>query len=400
MRLGRTIRRSVRRSFASAIFMLGAAASHAADPPLIAAAERARGEATQLLAPDLKKVSAFLTGDGIERLKRVRYYELDNDRWYRVRDEIYDTKSAGNPLRRVRWKELPNGRARYDSEDDRLVKAKAYDSRSGALTWVFEFTLDGALAAVQRYDAEGRFARGMIFDAEGGISHYTDRSGRPIGRNTTFRPVESRSPIHAPVFAAILERLEELGRNIDILFLGDSLTMNWSFYAEEAAVWGRYYGDRRAVNAGVAYDTTQNLLWRVLNGNAQDLSARAIVLHIGTNNLGQGDRGWATAEGVLAVLARLRRLVPEARIVLMGILPRGEPSDPAGVQRLEANELMSHFVVDRAVTWLDIGDTLAPDGARIPDFYGDEVHLNTAGYEVWGAALEPILSGLLDQPGG
>lgn len=380
--------------------MLAAAASHAAAPPLTVATERTRGEATQLLTPDLKKVSAFVTSNGIELLKRVRYYELDDDRWYRVRDEIYDTKSAGNPLRRVRWKELPNGRERYDSEDDRLVKAKTYDSRSGVLSWVFEFTLDGTLAAAQRYDAEGRFARGMIFDDDGAVSLYTDRSGRPIGRNTTFRPVESHAPIHAPVFAAILERLEELGRDIDILFLGDSLTMNWSFYAEEAEVWGHYYGNRRAVNAGVAYDTTQNLLWRVLNGNAQDLSARVIVLHIGTNNLGQGDRGWATAEGVLAVLARLRRLVPEARIVLVGILPRGVPSDPASVQRQEANESMSHFVVDQAVTWLDIGDTLAPDGIRVPDFYGDEVHLNTAGYEVWGAALEPILSGLLDQSGG
>jgi len=50
---------------------------------------------------------------------------------------------------------------------------------------------------------------------------------------------------------------------------------------------------------------------------------------IGTNDLGQGRSPELAAEGVRAVLLKLRQRLPNARILLLGLLPRsGLPEEP------------------------------------------------------------------------
>src|SRR5690349_13740979 len=44
--------------------------------------------------------------------------------------------------------------------------------------------------------------------------------------------------------------------NIDLLFLGDSITQGWG----GNAVWKRYYGPRHAANFGIGGDRTEHVL--------------------------------------------------------------------------------------------------------------------------------------------
>src|SRR5436190_7359784 len=69
---------------------------------------------------------------------------------------------------------------------------------------------------------------------------------------------------------------------IDLLFLGDSITEGWG----NNAVWQKQYGALNAANFGIGGDMTQNVLWRIQNGEIEGISPKVIVLMIGTNNFG------------------------------------------------------------------------------------------------------------------
>ncbi|NDH07240.1 hypothetical protein EBX93_15200, partial [bacterium] len=56
--------------------------------------------------------------------------------------------------------------------------------------------------------------------------------------------------------------------NADILFLGDSITEGWG----TNAAWKKHFADRKAVNFGIGGDTTQNVLWRIQNGELEGLT--------------------------------------------------------------------------------------------------------------------------------
>jgi lysophospholipase L1-like esterase len=68
-----------------------------------------------------------------------------------------------------------------------------------------------------------------------------------------------------------------------VVFFGDSLTEGW-----DTAVWERYLASRGVLKAGVSGDRTDNLLWRLEQGNLAGPQPKAVVLLIGTNDLAYG----------------------------------------------------------------------------------------------------------------
>ena len=74
---------------------------------------------------------------------------------------------------------------------------------------------------------------------------------------------------------------------IDVYFEGDSITRRWGAtdYPRFLAQWKRHFYGRNAANFGWGGDTTQNILWRLQNGELDGVSPKVIVLQAGTNNL-------------------------------------------------------------------------------------------------------------------
>jgi lysophospholipase L1-like esterase len=191
---------------------------------------------------------------------------------------------------------------------------------------------------------------------------------------------------------AYLKRAKE--GNCDLLFLGDSITEGWG----NNAVWQKSYAPRKAVNLGIGGDTTQNVLWRVQNGEVDGLAPKAVVLMIGTNNFGlHGDAPGDVAKGVAAVVQALRKKLPAAKILLLGVFPRDEKPGTGGRKKiLELNQEIARLGDKKAVLFLDIGPKLlAPDGTLPKDTAPDFLHLSEKGYQIWADAIEPSLSGLL-----
>ena len=96
-------------------------------------------------------------------------------------------------------------------------------------------------------------------------------------------------PNLAPFFQSKHKENLEVARkgNIDVLFMGDSITDFWrnpdGAFAGKP-VLDKYFGHLKVANFGIAGDTTQGVLYRLQNGEGTGYSPKAVMLMIGTNN--------------------------------------------------------------------------------------------------------------------
>lgn len=179
---------------------------------------------------------------------------------------------------------------------------------------------------------------------------------------------------------------------VDLVFLGDSITEQW----RNNAVWQKYYAPHNAVNFGIGGDLTQNVLWRVANGEADGIKPKALVLLIGTNNTGQNTPE-ETARGITAIVQALRKKLPSTKILLLGVLPRGvDAKTPLRDNIASINERIKKLDDGRMIRYLDIGPKLVDkDGRLPPEVSPDALHLSEKGYQIWAEAMAPLLNKML-----
>jgi lysophospholipase L1-like esterase len=121
------------------------------------------------------------------------------------------------------------------------------------------------------------------------------------------------------------------------------------------------------------------------------------MLMIGTNNTGR-NTPQEIAIGVADVVFELRHRFPEAKILLLGIFPRGPAGSPFRTQIAEINKIISALNDNNHVYYLDIGAKfLAEDGSIPKDVMSDGLHPTTKGYEIWAAAVKDQLESLMKQ---
>src|SRR5438309_3506771 len=77
--------------------------------------------------------------------------------------------------------------------------------------------------------------------------------------------------------------------HIDVYFVGDSITRRWraTDYPKFLANWNENFSGWNAANFGWGGDTTQNILWRLRNGELEGVHPKVVVLLAGTNNVGK-----------------------------------------------------------------------------------------------------------------
>jgi lysophospholipase L1-like esterase len=210
-------------------------------------------------------------------------------------------------------------------------------------------------------------------------------------------PIYDWARRHAAVSALVKEHKPAL------IFLGDSITQMFGGEPHGRGqpgqeVWEKYYGKRNTANLGFGYDYVENTLWRLQHGELDGAAAKAVVVLIGTNNIGKNTPE-EIADGVSAICAEVHRQQPAARIVLLGVFPRGHLPDATRAKIEAINKLLASFEGSKeAVTFLDIGAKfLEPDGSISKETMGDYLHPTAKGFEIWARELEPLLSKLLGE---
>lgn len=187
----------------------------------------------------------------------------------------------------------------------------------------------------------------------------------------------------------------------ELVFLGDSITQGWEGSGKQ--VWEQKWTPLKAANFGIGGDRTEHVLWRLENGNFDGLKPKLIVLMIGTNNTGhQKPDGYQcsaqqTADGVKAILEKLKAKCADAKILLLGIFPRGADSNDAFRKQNEAtNALIKSYADDSTVFFMDLGGKfLQPDGTLTTEIMPDRLHLSPKGYEIWADAVEAKVKELM-----
>ncbi|MGK0483779.1 MAG: enterochelin esterase-like enzyme/lysophospholipase L1-like esterase [Planctomycetota bacterium] len=198
-----------------------------------------------------------------------------------------------------------------------------------------------------------------------------------------------------PRHEAKLAARKSMGR-VDLLMIGDSITHEWENPGRE--VWDEYYGDRHALNIGFSGDRTEHVIWRLQNGAVDDIQPKLAVLMIGTNNTGhRQEKAEHTAAGVQRVIAELRLRLPETKVLLLGVFPRGGTSeDPLRKLNDSINGIISGFADEKSVWYLDLSKTfLEADGVLSREIMPDLLHPQLKGYRRWAEAMEPTLVRLL-----
>ena len=204
------------------------------------------------------------------------------------------------------------------------------------------------------------------------------------------------------------EQLLEKARTggIDVYFVGDSITRRWGAtdYPDLLAHWRQQFFGWNAGNFGWGADRTENILWRLENGELDGVNPKVIVIQAGTNNVGaqpgDAEKVADITRGLAAILNVCRQKAPKAAIVLTAIFPRND-SMAVLPEVDQINAGLARLADGRTVRYLSVNDKLADkDGRLFPGVMNerDKLHPTLAGYQVWADGLKPILLELLGPP--
>lgn len=164
-----------------------------------------------------------------------------------------------------------------------------------------------------------------------------------------------------------------------LVLVGDSLT--------QGGDWESWMPGEEIVNLGVGGDTSDDVVARL--DAVVEARPALVALLIGTNDLAWRRSVEHVVRNVETILVTLRKELPEVRILVQSVMPRGhEFAD----QIRDINRHLWQFAPTVHAAWLDLWPALAlEDGELNPAYTDDRLHLNAEGYRVWLGELVPGL---------
>jgi lysophospholipase L1-like esterase len=139
------------------------------------------------------------------------------------------------------------------------------------------------------------------------------------------------------------------------------------------------------------------------HGELDGIKPKVVVLMIGTNNTGkENDTGKIrntipeTIKGVQAVVKELRVKLPDSKILLLAIFPRGTLDNPQRAQVALINTVIAKLDDGKMIRYLDIDPKfIEADGTLPKSIMPDLLHPNERGYQIWADAMGPALDEML-----
>lgn len=162
-----------------------------------------------------------------------------------------------------------------------------------------------------------------------------------------------------------------------LIWLGDSITYYWfrhgtHGYDDIRPIWDKYYAPYDALNFGFIGDTTASLIWRLDHGQVAGLHPRLVIILIGANDFGRPH--WDAAMTIPAiedVVANTHKRLPQAHILLLGVLPCLRGPWVAAQTRTTNAALASYYATRPDVTFVNLNRLFEKDGKTQASLYVD-----------------------------
>ncbi|XP_071969871.1 platelet-activating factor acetylhydrolase IB subunit alpha1 isoform X2 [Engystomops pustulosus] len=178
----------------------------------------------------------------------------------------------------------------------------------------------------------------------------------------------------------------------EVVFIGDSNVM----LLHQLEIWRELFSPLHALNFGGLGEGTQHVLWRLENGELEHIRPKIIVLWVGTHNFGHTAE--QIAGGVQAIVRCMEQRQPQAKVIVLGLLPRGKNPNPLRERNRRVNELLAEALPSTPNAVLldaDPGFVQSDGSISHHDLY-DYLHLSRLGYSRLCPTLHRELLRLLE----
>ena len=236
-----------------------------------------------------------------------------------------------------------------------------------------------------------------VLPADGGMKASTTATPR-------FNPKAKKKNGWHKRYDAKLKQIAAYKNDVDMVWIGDSITHFWEkdcngnnnkYKIGGLNTYKKYFSNYKVINLGYSGDRTENTLWVVNeSGYLKNLKAKMAVVMIGTNNIGhKRSTPAAAAAGVTKIVEGIRTQLPDAKIVLFGVFPRGANAKHIFRKQVaEINKVICKLGDDKNVFYCDITDKFVDKKGNLPrTLMPDVLHPNDAGYEIWAQAMMPYI---------
>jgi lysophospholipase L1-like esterase len=194
------------------------------------------------------------------------------------------------------------------------------------------------------------------------------------------------------------QEIMDLGKDgaADLVFFGDSIIHYWGGmpkapYARGQVSWDELFQGKKVVNLGFGWDRVENVLWRVQNGELLAHRPRIVVLAIGTNNL-QENPAAEIRMGIVKICQEIRRLLPNSKVHVIGILPRMLPAEVQAKPAAVNAQLHEHLSGMEGVHFHDISQAFLDEkGALRGQYFSDGLHPNEKGYARFAEEIRQVI---------
>ena len=189
----------------------------------------------------------------------------------------------------------------------------------------------------------------------------------------------------------------------ELVLIGNSILHSLD-NTDRIEVWEKYLNKYNAVNMGFSGDRTENVIWRLQNGELDGINPKVALLLIGTNNTDGNHYLEVTqpkelAEATWKICKIIRQKLPDTEILLLGIFPYGyKPNHRDNINKA-TNKIISGFPAkDNHIHYRDISSVFIDDELKVkkslmPDF----LHPNAEGHLLMFQAIEDDISVLMGE---
>jgi lysophospholipase L1-like esterase len=220
--------------------------------------------------------------------------------------------------------------------------------------------------------------------SKGGVSYIRNKLGKLVPQEEQQETAIGKRPYFYKLLSSLYEKMPYSSE--DIIFVGDSHI--------KLCPWSELLKNHNIKNRGIGGDTVGGVLERI--DHLIQAQPDKIFVLAGNNDINRGIYVPRIIDDYEKLVALIRQKSPITQIHILSVLPFGKsyPNyQQANVKISLINSELKQIAIRKKIEFVDLFPILADnDNHQSAQYSYDGLHLNTAGYELVAAALQPFLN--------